>query len=480
MRRSVRARLTMWYAALTFVALLIVAISTWALFRLSVVTTAQDRLDAHLAGVERFSDEFKPGASLDHMREEYREYSDMSHGNALFQVTTGSGDVLVAPDAAGWASAVAPFNGRSAVGGEDILVNGEPYRASITEFAGNRVPIRAIIAVPLGPSLTALVHMRQLLLWLLPAITALAACCGYVVSRRALRPVDLMAQHAREIHVGNLTRRIDEPAADDELRRLAVTFNGMLARLEAGVMNISRFTSEASHELRTPVAIVRTTAELALRRDREPDEYRRALSEIQAQATQMSDLVDDLLTVARADAGVEAPPDSRVDLAIVAANAIATCQGTHGGRRSVELVPPVAPVIVPADARQLQRLITILCDNAMKYTPADGSIRMRLDESPDRVAIVVEDEGIGVAAGDLPRVFERFYRGTDARARAASGSGLGLAIALAIAQRHGGDIRIESPINPHSDRPHSDRPHSDRPGTRVTATLLKPGTSFIP
>ena len=156
---------------------------------------------------------------------------------------------------------------------------------------------------------------------LLPGVIVLAGVGGYWISRRALAPVDQVTRAVQAITVQNLDQRLELPPADDELRRLASTFNHVLARLESAVADIVRFTADASHELRTPVSLIRTTAELALRHERAPEDYRTALAEVGSHTRHMSELVDDLLVLARTDAGIEPRETSPLDLE----------RGRHGG-----------------------------------------------------------------------------------------------------------------------------------------------------
>ena len=468
-RHSIRIRLTAWYAAVTLLALAIMATTVWGLFLRSVSQAAQDRLTAQFEGIARFTASMEVDLALGDVRDEYREYTDMSGGNALVELTNGNGDVLVMPGGTGWTAATAVLTRAAPVA--NVTIGGEPYRASVAEFTDRGRPFRAVVAVPLGPSLDALKSARRLLLWLLPIMTLVAAGCGYLVSGRALKPVDVMTQTAREIHVGNLASRLSEPVADDELRRLAVTFNGMLGRLEAGVSDIARFTSEASHELRTPVAIVRTTAELALRQERTPADYRRALGEIHQQALEMTSLVDDLLAMARADAGVEQGIDANIDLVDVIRTGLEAWQRTAPEDAPVvTFVDHPTPIVVRGDPKQMQRVLRIVCDNAAKYTPAGalgGLVHVAVGVSGAFAHLVVDDNGIGIAPSDRPRIFERFFRAGRAREYAARGSGLGLPIAKAIVERLGGSIDVASPIGE----------RLDRPGTRVVVRL--PLTSGI-
>ena len=203
----------------------------------------------------------------------------------------------------------------------------------------------------------------------------LASAGGYWISRRALAPVDALTQAARSIGIQNLSQRLPMPSTGDELARLAETWNGMLARLESAVQRLSQFTADASHELRTPIALIRTTAELTLRRDRPAETYRQALGQIVAESERMTQLVEDLLLLARADAGLPALPLERIELTPLVRD---VCQQGEvlARERQLELSAqaPEQPVYVEANDPALRRLLLLLLDNAVKYTPAGGRI----------------------------------------------------------------------------------------------------------
>lgn len=461
LRHSIRVRLTVWYTALTLIAMAVTGAVVWLLVQHSVRQAADDRLAAHAAGLDRFVNGLETTLSPVELREEYREYIDVSLGTSLLEMTNAAGETLVTPASAGWPAAVGGLNASEPLP-RDVLVGGEPYRIAVSTIRAPSGPIRAVVAVPMGPSYVALGRARTAMFWLLPLVLALAAVGTYLISGRALRPLDRLASAAQAIDVRNLSHRLEVPASRGELQRLAVTFNGMLDRLESGVANIARFTSEASHELRTPVSVVRTTAELALRRDRTVDEYRRALTDIHAESERMTDLVDDLLTMARWDAGVEPAPESIIDLTRAAAEFVDSWRPTLGSRAGdviAEIAAGAAGIAVQADARQIRRLLSILCENAVKYTPPGRRILVKVSRSGNTSHLIVNDDGIGVSPEDQPRVFERFFRGEAARAGSASGSGLGLSIADVIVRRLGGTISLESPT-----------PSTAR-GTRVTVSL---------
>jgi len=237
------------------------------------------------------------------------------------------------------------------------------------------------------------------------------------------------------------------PATGDELQRLSETWNDMLARLESAVKRLSQFTADASHELRTPVALIRTTAELTLRRERSPDTYREALRQVVLESERTSRLVEDLLLLARADAGLPALSLERLELTPLVRD---VCQQgrvlAEARQLQISTETPEDPVYVEANDPALRRLLLLLLDNAVKYTPAGGRITVSVGSDPAGATVAVRDTGIGIADSALPHVFERFYRADESRNRDAGGTGLGLSIAKWIAERHHASLEAESVV----------------------------------
>jgi signal transduction histidine kinase len=229
------------------------------------------------------------------------------------------------------------------------------------------------------------------------------------------------------------------------LQRLTETLNAMLGRLDAAFRETTRFTADASHELRSPIAVIRTSAEIALRRERSGDEYRETLSAILRESERTSLLVQDLLTLARADAGAVVFQHTPVDLRALVEDMRGSLF-TRCAQASLDLAValPDQPIVTIGDSQALGRLVRILVDNAVMYTPAPGRVSLSLTSTPAGPAIDVADTGIGISSEDLPRVFDRFYRADKARSRDSGGAGLGLSIAKWIVEQHGGSIAIDS------------------------------------
>jgi signal transduction histidine kinase len=219
----------------------------------------------------------------------------------------------------------------------------------------------------------------------------------------------------------------------------------MLDRIEAAFRRVTQFTADASHELRTPVALIRTTAEIALRKRRSEPEYREALDEVLAESVRTTGLIDNLLTLARADAGKEILDRTAVDLGSLVVEVCGQAEKlTHQKGIALVCQAPDVAVTVSADRGALRRVFFILLDNALKYTPAGGRIQASVKQEPERVIVEVRDTGIGIGEQDLPHIFERFYRSDKSRSRDSGGAGLGLSLAKWIVDAHGGAIHVES------------------------------------
>lgn len=308
------------------------------------------------------------------------------------------------------------------------------------ERTGGRV---LAVAMPLA-ALDRSVEAFGRLMSLMAAIGVGAAfLLGWLVAARALRPVALLTQAAAHIASSReLARRVPERRSRDELAVLARTFNAMLASLERAHVAQQRFVSDASHELRAPLTIIHANLELLRRGDAlARDERALAIREAHAEAERLARLVADLLALARADAGV---PIRRmpVELDRVLLDVVGEARHLAKGQRLE--IGPVEPTLVTGDPDRLRQLLLILLDNAIRYTPAPGRVTVALRHSGQEAEVQVGDEGVGIPADDLPRVFERFYRADPARSRDPGGSGLGLAIAQWIVARHGGRVTLES------------------------------------
>jgi heavy metal sensor kinase len=268
---------------------------------------------------------------------------------------------------------------------------------------------------------------------------------GWVIAGRVLAPIGRITGVAREIQATDLSRRIRMQGPNDELKQLADTFDAMLARIDAAFAAQQQFLADASHELRNPLAIIRTNADLALSDpDPQQEELRQAVLVVKRASDRMARLVDDLLALARREAPTFAIEP--VDLGRVASEAsdefLAPAEA-----RGIVLDRAVAPgVVVMGDSDALKRAIANLLENAVRLAPVDSRIRLAVGSERDLAWVAVSDEGPGIAPEHQPKVFDRFWRADKARSRADGGTGLGLSIVRQIAQTHGGDVQLQSRV----------------------------------
>ena len=277
------------------------------------------------------------------------------------------------------------------------------------------------------------------------AVWAVGLVGGWVLSSRLLRPIETITATAATISAGNLSQRFDIAEVDSELGRLAGVLNATFARLEGAFAQQTRFTADASHELRTPLAVIRSQAELSLSRPRSPEEYKAAIDACLQAAKRMTELVERLLLLARADAGLPNGAWGKISLDRVVAEAVGLLKPL-AAEKDVTLSTALAAVTVSADAVAIAQVASNLIANAIQYNHHGGQVRIQV-KADGRVAVLtVKDTGTGIGPEDVRHIFERFYRADKARARATGGTGLGLAICKSIVEAHGGHIECESVV----------------------------------
>lgn len=279
----------------------------------------------------------------------------------------------------------------------------------------------------------------------MPLLLIGAGLGGYLISRRALRPVDQITTAAESISISNLSERLEVPKTSDELQRLSETLNRMLGRLDTSVQRMSQLTADASHELRAPVSLIRTTAELAVHGGRTNPEYLKDMVQILAEAERTTRLIDSLLLLARADAGEGGLQHEIIDVSTVVREAVAQGRGL-AAEKQIDLAANLGSntAIVRGDGEALRRLFFILIDNAIKYTSDGGRVKVQLEALDGHAAVKVTDSGIGISEADVPHIFDRLWRADKVRSRGMGGAGLGLAIARWIVEEHQGSIAVQS------------------------------------
>ncbi|MDF3052375.1 MAG: ATP-binding region ATPase domain protein, partial [Geminicoccaceae bacterium] len=305
-----------------------------------------------------------------------------------------------------------------------------------------------LVATPTDQAAFGPADLLRSMLLISPIILVGAGLVGYWLAETSLRPVQTIMDEVEAISDGrSLHRRLAVPLSGDEMARLALTVNGMLARLEQSFGSLHRFTADASHELKTPLMVLRAGVERALVHPGTPPEILQSLDETLAQINQMTEMVESLLTLARADEGRAPLAVEECDLRELVVDVAETAGmlGEGVGVTEAHTVPD-HPVRLAVDRGRIREMLLNMVTNAIKYTPQGGRIALSLEEDDEAVTLSVRDTGIGIAAGDLPYIFERFWRADPARSRTGErpGVGLGLAITKWIAEAHGGSITVQS------------------------------------
>ena len=422
-KRSIRFRLTVWYAVILAAGLSLFSGLIW----LSLHHRLMEEIDQDLAGrasrFERYFDGESTHAAGDQLRDELEEFCQAFPPSSYVEVRGANGFTFHYP------------------------VNARTPEANVRtlrrQFTFNENVFDLEIAAPVAEAVHTLDLLRLLLWSMIPVVIVIACLGGAWLSGRALKPVTDITAAALTISIENLAERLPVPATGDELARLTEVLNTMFARLESAVKTLSQFAADASHELRTPLAVIRTTAELALRRARTPESYRDSLQEVAAEAERMTRLVEELLILARTDSATAEMPLAAVDLREVLADLCGEMRGLAEMRQiRINRAYGDRAAIVAGNRPALHRLFLVLLDNALKFSRSGGEVILKVENTDSRVSVTIEDFGVGISESDLPHIFERFYRAD--RARSGGGHGLGLSLAKSIARVHGASIDVHS------------------------------------
>ena len=484
--RSLRATLTLWYTVALAAAVLAFGLVLALLQRRAAEQALEARLldlSGRVAQVLAQGATERAGAPLVDMS--FAPRFSRLRGDVEDRVRPIPGSLLiVGRDTVGVYGS--PEVTRLSQGAQDALrhrvfaLRGEQERFTLTldrieyRFVVRRVrqaepAIRAVaVGEPFRDQALIVQRLAASLLVVVPLTLAFAALIGWFLAGRALRPMASMIDELEAITDGrSLHRRLPAPSVPaDEIGRLANALNSLLARLETSFTALRRFVADASHELKTPLTVMRAGVERALTDTRAAPDALIPLEETLVAVRHMTELVDVLLTLARVDEGRMELHRETVDLGALLHEVFETGQilGEEAGVE-VRLEVPAQPVTVDADPGRLRQMVMNLVTNAVKYTPKGGRVWLTLASSPQSASVVVRDTGIGIAPGDVGRVFDRFWRADMARSRTGErpGFGLGLAIAKWVAEAHGGSIGLTS-----------------RPGRGSTFTVTLPRLPGVP
>lgn len=453
--RSIRVRLTLWYVLSLALLLLVISAGVYFALRSALRENIDESVESRaevllrLIRVEdgRPSLPINAGPPLDNEDdEELGEWDD----DAFFRLYDVSGQLILDTSDREDIGDIPRERIEGALQG-----NGQWLRVRGDEDAF-RVRIDPVLdgasvvgALAVGESEEDIAETLGSLLNIFVVITPVALIAiglvGVFLSSRALAPIDRITRTTREITAKDLSRRLALDLPDDELGRLARTLDEMLSRLEAAFLQQRQFTSDASHELRTPLSVLKGEIEVALSQERTQDEYRETLERVAEQSERLINLVTSLLTLSRADAGEIPIEPERVEVRTLVE--MTTAQFSQlADERDISLSVGGPSVVIMADTTLMIQLLLNLLDNAIEHTPAGGEVRVTWDTTDTGIQLLVQDNGAGIAAEHLPRIFDRFYRADPARSRERGGAGIGLAISRWIVEAHGGTITAASTV----------------------------------
>ncbi|HEV2447149.1 MAG TPA: heavy metal sensor histidine kinase [Candidatus Sulfopaludibacter sp.] len=446
--KSFRLRLTLWYVAFFSLLFVLFSIFLYGVLSRGLERRVDDALVAEVnTAVAMFEDEMAE-SNGDPVKSAHEVTLDMRLHDSLVAVLSGT-QVLASttPIPPGEVRAIAA--GADAAHGPELLVPRPGWGRYGTHTAIHRLKVDrhgyvVVTAQPLDVVATDLRVLREVLFFGMPFLVALAGIGGYLVATRSLAPLGWMAEQSRRITGQNLHTRLEIGNAAEELAVLASSFNELLSRLDQSFESMRRFVADASHELRTPISVIRGEADVALSHDRGTAEYRESLAIILDESRRLSRLVDDLLNLARADAGAVRLQVQEFYFNDLLAECCRSVQALAAARRIRLECRPGEDVPFHGDEELLRRLVLNLLDNAIRYTPVGGQVTASLDASGSELRIRVADTGAGIPPETAEHVFERFYRGDKARSRQEGGFGLGLAIVKWIAESHKGEVALAS------------------------------------
>jgi two-component system, OmpR family, sensor kinase len=456
---SVRVRITLWYTAAMSLVLVVLAAATYFVIKHDVGkradAQAMEQADTFLSTVNaEMGDGAKPsslneGVAAAISEHRFRDVLFMvfdPHGE-LIGLSDGLQDKRHPPSVTRWMvlSAFQPALSNPD-GFESVHLAGRTYRSYVRHFPFDRQAATLVVLQSLHSQNEFLETLAATFAVVIPMTILLAGLGGYLLARSSLAPVVAMSGQASRIGAENLDQRLSVSNPQDELGQLAISFNGLLDRLSASFDRQKRFVADASHELRTPVAILCGESEVMLGKERRSEqEYRESLAILGAEAKRLKQIVEDLFTLARADAGQY--PLSRTDFYVdeLAAECAKNVRALASAKNITVSCESEGETPIHADETLVRRMLLNLLDNAIKYTSAGGTVLVRCTERAGFCQLSVQDSGQGIPPELQPRIFERFFRADRARLRSASdggGAGLGLSIASWIAAVHGGKLEL--------------------------------------
>jgi len=442
---SIRAKLTLWYLLVAFAGMVLFGIISYAVLYFALLQEKK----IHLVGREERLLRLLADNRTQHVTEpietQLQNYALITHEGNLFQLRRQDGTPIfpVGKQNMNWSFSDSSGCRRSRF--QVLKLDGMPtmVMCHLIEFEGTEV--RLYEGSSLEQEMDILRIDRNALLFLLPGLLILSSFCGYFLSRRAMSPVDRLTKAALEIGIGNLSARVPVPPARDEVRQLAEAWNQLLDRLESAVSRLSQFSADVSHDLRTSITVILATAQLALKRSHSEEEYRDDLSRIVSECLMGATLLDALLSLVQSKNFIHEVTFQRIDLCTLVVDGCRRVEDlaeSNGVMLDWDL--PQKPVYIEGNELLIHRLLGILLDNAIKYTPEDGEIHAKVFANENEAGVVVRDTGVGIAPGIQQQIFERFYQADLRERKTQVGYGLGLSIARWIVDAHRARVTLDS------------------------------------
>jgi heavy metal sensor kinase len=435
---SVRMRLTLWHVAVMSIVLFVYSVAIFALISRNAAEALDDRLRADFNLAVGVIDRTPDGMFVWNPPVETSQEEEL----LWVQVWSADGRDLLFQNFQAMERPV-PESARLAAAASDRIVTvpagSLPMHVLSRRDAIYGVPVVVQVARSEAAMRDELRPLAFILLVGLPLAVAVAGFGGYVLAKRALAPVEQMTEQARLITAERLAERLPVDNPDDEVGRLASVFNETLGRLEESFEQMRRFTADVSHELRTPLTSIRSVGEVGLRGHRDEAAYRTIVGSMLEEADRLASLVDRLLALSRAESTTAPLVRAAVDLRQLADDVAADLDVLAEEKGQSVVVEGAVRPEVQADRDVLRQAVINLVDNAIKFSPAGGAIRLRVAGTPHEAVVEVVDSGRGIAPGEHGRIFDRFYRGAETEE---SGAGLGLSIAKNAVEASGGRLTL--------------------------------------
>jgi heavy metal sensor kinase len=443
-RHTLAFRLTLWYAGL----FMLTSCVAFLFFYLLITSVIRDRTDQDLLGEARTLSSILKVEGIDAVqRQIIFEAQAAGEKKIFFRLLSFTGQEFSSSNMSYWRDIGV---GKAAI---NQLIREKRPVFDITSLPDRKHNIRVLytiigrsIILQLGQSMenyTRFIEVfRKIFITTMASLFVFAAIMGWFMARRAVAGVETVTQTARQISEGSLEERVPVKKHQDEIDQLAITFNQMLDRIQALVNGIREMSDNIAHDLKSPITRIRGISEVTLTTGASDKDYETMAASTIEECDRLLDMINTMLVISKTEAGVNKLDTQEMDIAAVVRDACELFQSPAEDKDVRLACDAPGNFSISGDNRLIQRMIANLLDNAIKYTPAGGSIEMTVNTVNDAAAITIKDTGIGISEKDIPRIFERFYRCDPSRS--AAGIGLGLSFARAIARAHGGDIKVTS------------------------------------